>query len=134
MLNPSTADEIENDPTIARCAKRAKRLGFGGCIVVNVFAWRSTDPGQLLKCDDPVGEANNYHILACAKKAALIICGWGEHASIPGWSGRSRHSEVIRLLRSYTLHCLVRNQSGYPGHPLYIGYAVKPFLYRLPRA
>ena len=55
MLNPSTADETSNDPTVGRCQRRAVQMGYGGLYVGNIFAWRSTDPKGLLDTDDPVG-------------------------------------------------------------------------------
>ena len=59
-LNPSTADEIQDDPTIRRCIRYAKDWNYGGYIMGNIFAYRSTDPKKLLHIDDPIGRKNDY--------------------------------------------------------------------------
>jgi hypothetical protein len=66
-LNPSTADEQEDDPTVRRCVGFARKWNFGGLILVNLFAYRSTDPAGLLEAEDPVGPGNDKHILASAR-------------------------------------------------------------------
>ena len=63
MLNPSTATEVQNDPTVERCERRARALGFGGFRVTNIFAWRDTDPRQMRAAADPVGPGNDAAIL-----------------------------------------------------------------------
>ncbi len=59
MLNPSTATEVQNDPTVERCERRARALGFGAFRVTNIFAWRATDPKDMRAAPDPVGPAND---------------------------------------------------------------------------
>lgn len=128
MLNPSTADETDNDATIERCERRAKMWGFDVLIVTNLFAWRSTDPAALKKIEDPVGPDNDYHIVHEAKMgAALVVCAWGNHGAI---NGRADH--VTRLLREagVPLTCLKRSEkTGQPAHPLYLKYDAKPVLW-----
>ena len=121
MLNPSTADEIKNDPTIERCERRAKMLGYGGIVIVNVFAYRSTDPAALKTVDDPVGFENMYHIRKAARSCKAIVCGWGKHAGEHG-------KKVLSVIRRNggTALALKINKDGSPSHPLYIGYDVKP--------
>ncbi len=123
MLNPSTATEAQNDPTIERCERRARRLGFGGFRVVNVFAWRETDPAGLRRAADPVGPGNDAALLAACKWADLIVCGWGVHGA-----HLDRGPEVERLLRraGCDLHRLGATRAGHPRHPLYVGYRVTP--------
>lgn len=123
MLNPSTADEVKNDPTVERCERRARMWGYGGLFVTNIFALRSTDPKALYDCDDPVGPDNDEAILTCAKKAGLVVCAWGSHGLLNG-----RGEAVRRLLASHVdLHYLKLSvTTGQPGHPLYIGYSVEP--------
>lgn len=121
MLNPSTAGESENDPTIERCCCRARHLGFGGIIVTNIFAYRSTDPKNLKTVEDPVGPDNNARITERMWECHTMICGWGKHGSYLG-----RGQEVLNMLIYWMGNNRVRalkiNKDGSPSHPLYIGY------------
>ena len=123
MLNPSTADETINDPTIERCQRRAKKMGYGGLIVMNIFAYRSTDPHALQVVDDPIGWENDKYILESARLCKMVICGWGKHGS---WRGRGQ--KVLDLLKFWGVktRALKLNNDGSPAHPLYIGYNIKP--------
>lgn len=123
LLNPSTADEHVNDPTVERCQRRAESGGYGAVWVANIFALRSTDPAKLYRHDDPVGPDNDRHIIALADEADLVVCGWGAHGAL-----QDRGSHVLRLLhdRNTEPHCLRMTGAGQPGHPLYIGYDVEP--------
>ena len=125
MLNPSTADETLNDPTVERCERRARMMGYGGLIVTNAFALRSTQPAKLREVDDPVGPENDRHISASAAQSDLVVCGWGKHcdAVAPG-----RGARILDAVRAggRTPHALQVNADGSPKHPLYIGYAVRP--------
>lgn len=126
MLNPSTAAEARNDPTIERCVRRARLLGFGVVEVVNLFALRSTQPDALYKHPDPIGPDNDRQIVAVARRSALVICAWGVHGML---NGRGAH--VRRMLRDHDLHhhiaALRMLRCGEPGHPLYVPYAQQPF-------
>ncbi|MCA8228332.1 DUF1643 domain-containing protein [Burkholderia vietnamiensis] len=126
MLNPSIANEDDPDATITRCMRRAHMRGYGGIIVVNLYAWVSTDPSVLATVADPIGPENDFHILEAAKRAAndAVICGWG--TKLP--RGSQRDIEVTRLLRSAGIApmCLVVTKDGFPKHPLYVGYDVEP--------
>lgn len=123
MLNPSTADETVNDPTVERCQRRAKAMGAGGLQVANIFALRSTDPGALYAADDPVGPDNDAAILAAARECAQVICAWGVHGEY-----RGRGNAVLAMLRTagITPHCLGTTKDGHPRHPLYVSYGVTP--------
>ena len=125
MLNPSTADEVLNDPTVERCERRARKMGYGGLIVTNAFALRSTDPKGLRRIDDPVGPENDHHISVSAAQAALVVCGWGKHcdAVAPG-----RGNRILQAIHAggRVPHALKLNGDGSPQHPLYIGYATLP--------
>jgi hypothetical protein len=126
-LNPSTADEVNNDPTVERCERRARMWGYGGLLVTNIFALRSTDPKALYECDDPIGPENDAAIPACAKQAGMVICAWGSHGQYLG-----RGNQVRTMLESegIALHYLkLSANTGMPGHPLYIGMAVEPKLW-----
>src|SRR5205823_6070189 len=74
---PSTADEWDDDPTARRCIGFAQNWGFGALALVNLFAYRSTEPAGLLQAEDPVGPANDTHILASARTATRIVLAWG---------------------------------------------------------
>ena len=124
MLNPSTADEIDNDPTIERCQRRAMSAGYGGLEVVNLFAYRSTDPSMLLKVADPVGPQNDAAILAAVSGAGMVICAWGDDGAIRG-RGTAVRARLVE--EGVSLHALVLNKSGEPRHPLYVAYAALPF-------
>lgn len=117
MLNPSTADELQNDPTVERCHRRAQRLGFGGVGVVNLFALRSTDPAGLYVEQDPVGPANDAAILEMCRAAGWVVCAWGTHGK-----HLTRAAHVLQLLTDagITLHALGINADGSPKHPLYV--------------
>jgi hypothetical protein len=122
MLNPSTADEVANDPTVERCERRARAMGYGGLRVANIFAMRSTDPKALYLSVDPVGPENDAAIIESVSGAGVVICAWGAHGNHQG-----RGEAVLRLLHGIcTPHFLKLNSDGTPAHPLYIGYGVKP--------
>ena len=81
MLNPSTATEVQNDPTVERCERRSRALGYGGFAVANIFAFRATDPRVMRAEPDPVGPANDATILDLATACDRIICAWGSHGA-----------------------------------------------------
>ena len=119
MLNPSTADETVNDPTISRQIERAKRWGYGSLHITNLFAWRSTDPKFLRDTPDPVGLENDWYIRETATICDLVVCGWGNNGTLKG-----RYVEVLKLLANIPLKALRVTKTGQPEHPLYIGYDV----------
>lgn len=120
MLNPSTATEAQNDPTVERCERRARAMGCGALRVCNIFAYRATDPRVMRAAADPVGPSNDAAILDGAAWAGRIVCAWGAHGAY-----LDRGPMVARLLRAtgqQLLH-LGLSRTGHPRHPLYIGYA-----------
>lgn len=123
MLNPSTADDVTNDPTVERCERRAKMMGYGGLIVTNLFAFRATDPKEMRAARDPIGEKNDDAILESADQSAMVLCAWGQHGKY-----RSRDSHVLSLLAGcgHKLHYLKLAKDGTPCHPLYLPYELKP--------
>lgn len=123
MLNPSTATEVQNDPTVERCERRARALGFGAFAVVNIFAYRATDPRVMRAQGDPVGAGNDAAILAAVDWADSVVCAWGSHGAHLG-----RGAAVASLLRSTgrPLMQLGLTKGGQPKHPLYIGYDRQP--------
>lgn len=112
MLNPSTADANVDDPTIRRCIGFAKRDGFGGVRVVNLYAFRATQPKDMFRAIDPVGPLNNDYFNFGT--AATVIAAWGAHAR------PNRVRDVMRLLRERTVYCLGTTKDGSPRHPLYV--------------
>ena len=126
MLNPSTATEVQNDPTVERCERRARTLGFGGFRVTNIFAWRDTDPRKMRSAADPVGPGNDAAIYDGACWADKVVAGWGAHGAHLG-----RGVAVANLLRSTDrpLYHLGLTKDGHPRHPLYIAYSQQPELW-----
>ena len=123
MLNPSTADEHKNDPTVERCCRRARMWGYDRIDVVNIFALRSTDPRGLYQSADPVGGDNDAAILAAARDAHLTVAAWGNHGRLDG-----RGQQVLGMLRAagIDLHALDVSKAGEPVHPLYQPYHKQP--------
>ncbi len=111
-LNPSTADENENDPTINRCIDYAKRWGYGGLKMANLFAFRATLPKDLKLAKNPIGNENNKYIKQLSNDAELVVVAWGNDGNY-----LNRYHEVLNLLKSPM--CLKINKSGQPAHPLY---------------
>lgn len=121
MLNPSTADATADDPTIRRCIGFAKREGFGGLTVVNLYALRATDPRELRRAIDPVGPDNDGHLRRVTWESQLddapAVVAWGAHAA------PDRVAAFVRLATGTRLVCLGTTQAGAPRHPLYIAGA-----------
>ena len=121
MLNPSTATEAANDPTIERCERRSRAMGFGALDVVNLFAFRATRPADLFAAEDPVGPECDRVLAEAAAGAGLIVAGWGIHGARHG-----RDGQVAALLAAHPLTCLGVTKAGQPRHPLYVGYDTGP--------
>jgi hypothetical protein len=131
MLNPSTADADIDDSTVRRCVRYAQSLGTRGLIVVNLFAWRATNPNALAKQDDPIGPENHAYITRACELAAQheedtnnkmyipgkVICAWGAHP----FASREHIETVMGWIDvAYgQASCLGRTKSGAPKHPLY---------------
>ncbi len=121
-LNPSTADEVQNDPTVRRCIAFAKAWGYSAMCMTNLFAYRATNPDVMKRHADPVGSLNNWALLHVAGQAALIVAAWGVHGT-----HQQRGWRVRRLLEAdHHLHCLGRTKDGEPKHPLYLRADTRP--------
>lgn len=120
-LNPSTADENTDDPTLTRCVNYAKSWGFGGVCMTNLFAFRATKPSDMKAAMDPIGVGNNDWLVNLANDSGLVVAAWGNDGS---YLGRSK--QVKALLSN--LHCLKLNKSGEPAHPLYQKANIQPIL------
>lgn len=123
MLNPSKADADRDDPTSTRCNNRAIALGFGGVLVVNLFAYRATDPRQMKLMMDPVGRWNDDAIRFALSHAGMTIAAWGQDGR-----HRDRQLDVIAIAKDAgaRLHHLGLTKDGLPRHPLYIARDMYP--------
>ena len=118
-LNPSTADQRVDDPTIRRCMAFARDWGFGQLLVANLFAFRTSSPARLFGATEPIGPANDRWIRRLARDARVTIVAWGNHGAF-----RARDAKVLELLDAP--HCLAINKSGQPKHPLYVETSARP--------
>ena len=120
-LNPSTADEWQDDPTVRRCRNFAEAWNCGGLLMLNIFAFRATDPADMKKFEEPVGPRNtaSYLIEQLASCGGPHIAAWGKHAA------HRERGEHIRLNVPH-LDCLASNLDGSPKHPLYLKGNLKP--------
>ena len=127
MLNPSTADAQNDDPTIRRCIDYAIQWGFHSLLVLNIFAYRSTDPRNLKLANDPVGPLNHDSFTNCLPDVSEVICAWGNHGNIKvdgapqsewalGWiEAAGRDPMALRVTKR-----------GQPAHPLYLPKTLEP--------
>lgn len=119
MLNPSTADARQDDPTIRRCIGFARAWGFSALEVVNLFAYRAAHPARLRAAPRPVGPRNDRHLRAALARADAVVAAWGVHGA---WLGRDR--AVAGMLDDPGLglapQCLGLTKGGHPRHPLYL--------------
>lgn len=122
-LNPSIADEEDDDPTVMKLIKYSKNWGYGGFRLVNLFAYISTDPNSLKELEDPIGDENDFHIDQTIQIADKVICCWGEYGNILG-----RSTNILSLIE--LPFCLKVNQSGEPSHPLYLSGDLQPIRYK----
>ena len=130
MLNPSTADAFELDPTNRRCVGFARRWGYGSMVTTNVFAWRSTDPKGVRTPNDPVGPANDAFLVESARSADLVVAAWGVHAETGPLRGRGAQVRALLDGAGVALHVLRLTKGGHPAHPLYLPAASDPESWR----
>ncbi len=122
-LNPSTADESLDDPTIRRCKRFAFDWGFGGLIMANLFALRATAPKVMMSHIAPTGSKNDYWLDSLARDAGIIIAAWGANGSHHG-----RDKAVLRFMPQ--MSHLGLTKAGMPKHPLYLKANTKPQIWR----
>jgi hypothetical protein len=123
-LNPSTADAETDDNTSRVCINYAKRWGYGGLLLGNLFALRSTDQSALYRASDPVGPENDIWLRRLHSEAEKVVCAW---SATGGY--RNRDKSVLEFLQRP--YCLTKLKSGYPGHPLYKSADLQPTPYAL---
>lgn len=109
LLNPSTADALRLDPTLRRCVSFAKREGYGGMVIKNLYAFRTKNPRVMMTAPDPVGPHNDRVL---SEVTGTVVAGWGTAAD------PARVARVLELLPR--LHALGITKSGHPRHPLYV--------------
>jgi hypothetical protein len=125
-LNPSTADEEQDDPTITRLLTRAQQMGrFGSLVMVNLFAFRAADPTVMQKAEDPIGPENDHYLrteaMSAVSRGGMVLCAWGRAGRF-----KRRDRAVLELLRGVPLHVLRLTLGGAPEHPLYLPYDIQP--------
>ena len=120
-LNPSTADEEVDDPTVRRCISFAKSWGGGSLVIGNLFAYRSSSPQILKMVSDPIGPENDWWLNKIAGEVDILVAAWGSTKA----NGRDR--EIRERFRG-RLMALNLTKAGSPGHPLYLPKNLKPFM------
>lgn len=123
-LNPSTADEHQLDPTLRRIRDFSATWGYSYFVMLNLFAWRATQPADMKAAADPVGPDNDRWISHWSRRVDRVMLGWGEHGA-----HNDRATQVLALLDRNKTYCLERNASGQPKHPLYVSSKRKPVLF-----
>jgi len=127
MLNPSTANAAQDDPTIRRCMRFARDLGCGSLLVGNLYAFRATDPRDLFRSAEPTGGAKNDAALSeLMGHGEHVIAAWGNHGKL------ARVTEVANLPGATRLKALGTTKSGAPRHPLYVPASTTLMEWRLP--
>lgn len=119
-LNPSTADEFADDPTVRRCRDFVRRWGYGALCLANLFAYRATRPAALKTARSPVGRGNDHRLARLAAGAAVVVAAWGVHGC---FAGRDR---AVTTLLGGRLACLGVTKAGHPRHPLYVRRTAVP--------
>ena len=128
MLNPSKAGAFINDPTVRRCIGFAKRWGYGGIIVGNLFAYCATDPRELLKVEDPIGPDNEFHLRWICSNVKTVVCAWGQ-----GGQYMERDYDFLDLCCvnwRMPVSCIALTSYAHPRHPVRAPYTDHPVLYR----
>jgi hypothetical protein len=123
-LNPSTADETQDDPTIRRCLGFADSWGYSGLCVTNLFAYRTSHPADLKHANDPIGPDNDQWLRHLSQGATIIIAAWGVQGQL-----HNRDRAVCQMLPR--LHYLRLTKDGYPSHPLYLPKTLQPIEWKL---
>lgn len=121
MLNPSTADEVNDDPTIRRCINFAKTWGYGKLIVCNLFAIRATKPDVILKTNNPTGPGNDAAIQGAIQYVVdnngIVVCAWGAFGEY-----KNQGARVLQMIKNANAPAffLAKTKTNQPSHPLYL--------------
>lgn len=129
MLNPSTADDVFDDPTIRKCIGFSKRWGFSSLCVTNLFSFRATDPRDLFKLAQTDYEraigVNDAELITQAVDSDMVLAAWGDPGKLS-----NRATQVLDILGSMPIYCIGRTKSGHPKHPSRAAYTDSPELFR----
>ena len=129
MLNPSTADDKVNDPTIRRCINYAKSWNYGGVLVTNLFAYRSTYPKKLLEISDPIGPENLNYLENLNERVSMCVCSWGKSLTVDKLLKKFPNYKPLSKINSHKLRYLELSKDGTPKHPLYLKKDILPNKY-----
>lgn len=121
-LNPSVANENDDDATIRRCMGFARSWGYGGIVMTNLFAWCATDPKEMKAAAEPIGKLNDSYLIRPVPEQYLAdpVACWGNHGIHLG-----RDKAVMELLKRQQVHCLGRTKGGCPKHPVRLAKVTK---------
>ena len=127
MLNPSTADHKQDDPTLRRCIDYAKQWGYGGLYIGNLYSLRAADPKTLVKVSKFNHRDNYKHIVSIAQQCQLVVCAWGNYPII------KKLGTPLNILKQLNqkLHCIDLSKTGTPKHPLYLKKSLTPIPFEL---
>jgi hypothetical protein len=119
-LNPSTADEKTDDLTITKCIGFAKQWDCGQLRMLNLFAYRDTDPAKMLMQRHPIGPECDEYLDRFTADAKIVVAAWGMHGGL-----QRRDAVVVDRLRErgVVLMCLGMTKEGFPRHPSRLAYA-----------
>lgn len=124
-LNPSTATEKQDDPTVTRCRNYAARWGYGGLLMTNLFGFRATNPEVMKSFGEPVGGDNFKTVLDQADRAGKILVAWGNHGTHKGMS--KAMTRLLETDHADKVFCLqINEKTGEPKHPLYCRADLEP--------
>lgn len=127
MLNPSTADHEQDDPTLRRCIDFAKQWSYGGLYIGNLYSFRAADPRTLLKVSKFSHRDNYKHVSTMAQQCQLVVCAWGNHLVI---NKLGLPLNIFKHLEQ-KLHCIALSKTGTPKHPLYLKKSLIPSSFKL---
>ncbi len=123
MLNPSTADEKDDDATIRKCMRYTRKWGYGGFYVGNLYGFRSTEKSVLKKVKNPIGEVNDEHLKLLSKKCEKVVCAWG--------NGEGRPERIFKSFKDLYYLKLNKDREESPAHPLYLNGELKPTKFKI---
>ncbi len=135
MQNPSTADDVDDDPTIRKCMGFAERAGAGGIVVMNVFAYRATDERELLSVSDPIGPKNWDYLIGATsiRLGSRVVAAWGNRFGPKRRSiFRTGYCHAAAACVQQGAYCLGTTKSGEPRHPLMLAYSTEMVKWQQP--
>ena len=130
-LNPSTADESKDDPTIRRCIGFARAWCYGGIYMLNLFAYRATLPEHMKAAADPVGPENNPQLRHFHLLAHVTIAAWGNHGAFMDRDVAVCALNALSKTLGERMSCLRLTKGGHPSHPLYLPGDLKPIPFKV---